>query len=203
MKVEGRYGQAAARTTAILVLVVAALAAPGGAGAQLYRWTDGEGITRYTNDPATIPPDHRATARDIGSPQSRPEAPRPVVGSTVLSFMPGGAITAAVHLNGTPLTLVLDTGADRTVLSPAAVARAGVDAESGRVVEIVGATGRAAAREVTIPRLDVVGARVGPLAIIVHDVGVAGVDGLLGRDVLDYFTLTVDTAAGRAILTPR
>jgi hypothetical protein len=70
-------------------------------------------------------------------------------------------------------------------------------------VEIVGATGRAAAREVTIPRLDVVGARVGPLAIIVHDVGVAGVDGLLGRDVLDYFTLTVDTAAGRAILTPR
>jgi hypothetical protein len=29
------------------------------------------------------------------------------------------------------------------------------------------------------------------------------VDGLLGRDVLDAFTLTVDTVAGRATLTPR
>jgi len=198
-----RGGKAAARTTAMLVLVVTALAAPIGAAAQLYRWTDGEGITRYTNDPAAIPPDHRATARDIGSPQSRPEAPPSAVGSTVLSFTPGAPITAAVHLNGTPLTLVLDTGADRTVLSPAAVARAGFDAEGGRAVEIVGATGRAAAREVMIPRLDVAGARVGPLAIIVHNVGVVGVDGLLGRDVLDYFTLTVDTAAGRATLTPR
>jgi hypothetical protein len=29
------------------------------------------------------------------------------------------------------------------------------------------------------------------------------VDGLLGRDVLDAFTLSVDTASGRATLTPR
>jgi hypothetical protein len=29
------------------------------------------------------------------------------------------------------------------------------------------------------------------------------IDGLLGRDVLDVFTLNVDTASGRATLTPR
>jgi hypothetical protein len=39
--------------------------------------------------------------------------------------------------------------------------------------------------------------------VIVLDVGVAGVDGLLGRDVLDHFTLTVDTARGQATLVPR
>jgi hypothetical protein len=32
---------------------------------------------------------------------------------------------------------------------------------------------------------------------------VGAIDGLLGRDVLDVFTLNVDTASGRATLTPR
>ena len=63
------------------------------------------------------------------------------------------------------------------------------------------------AREVVVPLLDVAGARVGPLRVIAHDPGASStagaVDGLLGRDVLDYFTLTVDAAAGRATLTPR
>jgi hypothetical protein len=83
------------------------------------------------------------------------------------------------------------------------VARAGLDAERGRAVQIVGVAGSAAAREVVVPRLDVAGARVGPLSVIVHDVGVAEVDGLLGRDILDRFTLTLDAAAGRAVLRPR
>jgi hypothetical protein len=33
--------------------------------------------------------------------------------------------------------------------------------------------------------------------------GEAAVDGLLGRDVLDAFTLSVDSASGRATLTVR
>ena len=51
--------------------------------------------------------------------------------------------------------------------------------------------------------LDVPGASVGPVSLIVHDAGLGGVDGLLGRDVLDAFTVTIDAAAGRATLTPR
>ena len=61
----------------------------------------------------------------------------------------------------------------------------------------------ATAREVIVQRLDLAGVQVGPLAVIAHDVGVGGVDGLLGRDVLDRFTLTVDSASGQAILAPR
>lgn len=187
----------------IAVAAAVVIAAAGPAGAELYQWTDRDGTTRYTNDPASIPADRRPEARELGTPQPSPEAPRPAVESTVIPFTPGGTIKTAVSVNGTALTLVLDTGADRTVIAPAALARAGFDVEQGRVVEIIGATGRAAAREVVVPRLDVAGSRVGPLAVIAHDVGVAGVDGLLGRDVLDRFTLTVDAAGGRATLTPR
>jgi hypothetical protein len=71
---------------------------------------------------------------------------------------------------------------------------------------------------VTVPMLDVAGARIGPLAVIVlalpptlramrvegaGEVSTGGVDGLLGRDVLDAFTLSVDTASGRATLNLR
>ena len=41
------------------------------------------------------------------------------------------------------------------------------------------------------------------MAVIVHEGSFGGADGLLGRDVLDGFTLTVDAAAGQATLLPR
>jgi predicted aspartyl protease len=186
-----------------LVWLITVVAAAGPAAAQLYQWTDAAGVVRYTNDLATIPPAYRDGARDVGSPQPRAPEPRPTVESTVIPFAAGGPILAAVSLNGTPLTLMLDTGAERTLIAPAALARAGLDAGRGRQVRILGVTGSAVAHEVLVERLDLGGTRVGPLAIIAHDIGAGGVDGLLGRDVLDAFTLTIDAAAGRAVLTPR
>lgn len=192
----------ALRGVVLALAALAILATP--AAAQLYRWTDAQGVVRYTNDPATIPPEFRARAEDIGSPQGRPPlggAPDPGP-AAVITFTAGQPIHASALLNGVALTLMLDTGAQRTVIAPAALARAGLDVASGRAINIVGVTGSAPAREVVVPRLDVAGAGVGPLTVIAHDVG-AGLDGLLGRDVLDHFTLTVDPAAGRATLVPR
>jgi hypothetical protein len=112
--------------------------------------------------------------------------------------------------------LIVDTGADRTVISPEAIARAGLGGQAGRSVEVVGVTGTSTATLVTLPLLDVAGARIGPIVVVAHALpptfrgpGASGsqegssVDGLLGRDVLDAFTLSVDTASGRATLTPR
>jgi predicted aspartyl protease len=179
------------------------LLARASVAAELWRWTDADGVVRYTNDPAIIPLAFRAHASDIGTPQARsPESPLRAE-SIVLPFTSGGPITAAAHLNGVALVLMVDTGADRTMIAPAAVARAGLDPSAGREVRIVGVAGGARARELTVERLDIAGARMGPLAVVVHDAGVPGIDGLLGRDVLDYFTLTVDGGAGRVILTPR
>lgn len=195
-------------TAALAVLAaLAMLAAP--AAASLLQWTDDEGVIRYTNDIETIPPKFRPQARDVGSPRVReapPEAAAPeprAVDSTVIPFQAGAPIVAVARLNGVELSLMVDTGADRTVISPDAIARAGYGAEAGRAVTIVGVAGSAAAREISVPLMDLAGRQIGPLRIIVHDVAASGLDGLLGRDVLDYFTLTVDAAGGRAILAPR
>ncbi|MBI3636141.1 MAG: clan AA aspartic protease [Candidatus Rokubacteria bacterium] len=189
-----------------VLAALAVFASPAAAG--LFQWTDDEGVVRYTNDIETIPEKFRQQARDVGSPRVREvpaaEAPAPQpADSTVIPFQAGAPIVAVARLNGVELALMVDTGADRTVISPAAIARAGYGAEAGRAVTIVGVAGSAAAREISVPLMDLGGRQIGPLRIIVHDVASSGLDGLLGRDVLDYFTLTVDTAGGRAILAPR
>jgi hypothetical protein len=190
------------RRALAIALVVAALA-PAPAAAQLYRWTDADGVVRYTNALDAIPPAFRPGAVDLGSPQAREPEAAPATDPTVIPFAAGGPIRAPVHVNGVALTLMVDTGADRTVVSPAALARAGIASDAGRTVQIVGVTGQVPAREVMVERLDVAGSQVGPVAVVAHDVGVGEVDGLLGRDVLDRFTVTIDAATGRAVLTPR
>ncbi len=189
---------------AAAVLAACLIAMP--ATAELLRWTDGEGTVHYTADPSSIPPAYRDAAQRLTHPQPPPAPP---VGPepTVIRASPGAPLTVVARLNGVPLTLIVDTGSERTVLSPAVLERAGLETDTGRPVQIVGATGVTTAMLVTVPLLDVAGARVGPLSVIIHalprGVRPEPVDGLLGRDVLDAFTLTVDTASGRATLTPR
>jgi hypothetical protein len=44
---------------------------------------------------------------------------------------------------------------------------------------------------------------VGPLTIIAHDTDFKNADGLLGRDFLDQFTVTIDSKAGIVTLAPK
>lgn len=199
-----------------IAFVLAGVLLAGGTpvSAQLYSWTDASGITHYTADPSAIPPRYR---QDVSEETLRapwvPPAPRAADATsngagtgTVVEFTPGDPIVVNARLNGVPVALLLDTGADRTLLSPAAVARAGYGnliTSSDSSIRILGVTGSATAAFVTIPLLDVAGARLGPLSLIVHDAGLTPLDGLLGRDILDAFTVTIDSAAGRATLTPK
>jgi hypothetical protein len=192
------------RLAGVLSLVaVATMAAP--AAAELYQWTDANGVRHYTSDLGAIPEPYRPGARDLGSP-------RPREGSTetrrdrdagAMRFASGAPIVTGVVINGVALRLILDTGADRTVISPAALARTGLGTAGGRPVRILGVTGSAVGSELMLPEIEVAGSRVGPLRVVVLDLPSDSADGLLGRDVLDYFTLTVDSPAGRATLTPR
>lgn len=193
----------------VLLITLAVLASPVAAD-ELWQWTDADGVVRYTNDPETIPPAFRESARDVGSPQPRAPAsssaapePGAPAGAAVLPTEAGAPIRAPVSLNGVSLVLIVDTGADRTVFSPSAIARAGLDVTRAQEIGIVGLTGRATARVLTVERLEVAGRPVGPLSVIVHEIDVTDADGLLGRDVLDQFTLTVEPGASRAVLTPR
>ena len=202
------------RRALLALALVVALAGP--AAAQLYTWTDENGVVHYTADawsmPAQFRPEHLpalpppapAPSGDPWAAWGRPPAPAPVLGS-VVEFVPGDPIVVSARLNGVPVALLLDTGADRTLISPAAVARAGYASliTGDDSIRIVGVTGVALASQVTVPLLDVAGTRLGPLSLIVHDAGLGTLDGLLGRDILDAFTVTIDSAAGRATLTPR
>jgi len=202
--------QGAATRRAGLALIVLAgcccLAAP--AAGDLYRWTDAEGTVHYTADLASIPPTFRDTATPLNTPQARPIPPPTANEPVALKVSPGAPITVEARLNGVGLTLIVDTGADRTVISPEVIERAGLAGGAGRSVQVIGVTGTSTATRVTLPLLDVAGARIGPIVVVAHPLpstfrGSDAVDGLLGRDVLDAFTLSVDTASGRATLTPR
>jgi hypothetical protein len=177
------------------------IAAP--AAAQIYRWTDSTGVVHFTTNLDSIPEEYRNDVHAIDASRPPSDIPSPPPISSTIPLASGEPIMVAAQLNGVPLTLMLDTGADRTMLAPAALARAGLDGRDGRPIRVLGVTGVSDGYEVTLPRLDVAGARLGPVAVVVHDLPAPGVDGLLGRDLLHAFTLTVDAASGHAILTPR
>jgi clan AA aspartic protease (TIGR02281 family) len=120
-----------------------------------------------------------------------------------MRFGSGAPVVAPVLINGVALRLMVDTGADRTVISPAAAARTGLPLDGGRGLRVLGVAGSALADEIVVNQMEVAGARVGPIRALVLDTPVESLDGLLGRDVLDFFTLTVDSNAGRATLIPR
>jgi predicted aspartyl protease len=188
-----------------LLLTVASPAAGG-----LWRWVDTAGVTYYTSERATIPEQYRSSAQELEAPSARvpqPAAPpvSPAASPTSGAVVPlptGSPIMVDAQLNGVQLRLVLDTGADRTVISPAALTRAGIDATGGTPFRISGVTGSSSASLVNVPRLDIAGAQVGPLGVVAFAVP-GEFDGLLGRDVLDAFTVTFDPAQNRATLTPR
>ena len=187
-----------------LVMAALILTVPTEAGAQLFRWTAPDGAVHYTSEMDSIPAAYRSSAVDIGAPVARPAPVAvPAPAAAVVPFTGGAPVVIQARLNGVPLSLLLDTGADRTVIAPTALTRAGINPDGGTPIRISGVTGSAAATLVAVPLLDVAGARVGPLSVIVHDVPSDSFDGLLGRDVLDAFTVTFDAAAGQVRLAPR
>ncbi len=181
----------------VAVATLLALATP--AVADLYQWTDTNGVVYYTTDPDRIPAEYRDIA-NVTRWAPREPAQTPAETHSI-SFSVGAPIIAEAYLNGVALTFVLDTGAARTVISPATLARTGFATDTGRRMRLVGVAGTTEAPEVMVPRLDVAGAQIGPVNVLAYDVPGLPADGLLGRDVLDQFTLTIDATRGQATLT--
>ena len=104
--------------------------------------------------------------------------------------------------DGGSVQLMLDTGASRTVISPNALTSLGISHRDARRGTIRGVTGEAEVLAVRVDSIDVNGARHGPLVVVSHDTGFGRGDGLLGRDFLDHFLVTIDNAAGVVTLRP-
>lgn len=198
--------RAGAVAAVVTILVVAA-----DASAQIYRWQDERGTVHYTNAldrvPGALAPDSPATSPAGPEPGALPAAPAAILPGSAAArvpYRPGEPILVTAHVAGTgPLTLLLDTGADRTVVAPQALGRLGISTLNAPRAEIKGVTGLGQGGVVQVASLEVGAARVGPLRIIAHDADLGGADGLLGRDFLEHFTVTIDARERVVTLSPR
>lgn len=192
-----------------LLVIVAVLAGAASVEAQMYRWTDEQGQVHYSEGLGSVPERFRSTAQPLAYP-STPAAPEPRKGPPPppgiekISFKPGAPIAVSAKVNGGgPVTLILDTGADTTVINPLALWRLGISTWFAPRAEIRGATGTQQVDVVRIESIEVGQAKAGPLTIIAHDIDFKEVDGLLGRDFLNQFNVNIDSSAGVVTLSPR
>jgi predicted aspartyl protease len=104
-------------------------------------------------------------------------------------------------INGTWVHLVVDSGAERTTISAAAVARLSLPHDPRYKVQSVGIGGTTTSTDVTIDRLVLGGVhfpieRVAAGAFDLHNGSGLDADGLLGADVLLAYDMDIDVPAG-------
>jgi len=182
-------------TTAFILI---SILIPGGALAEIYYWIDDQGIQYYTTSPESIPEPYRSRAQPLSLPTSPPVPPEltptpPPKGIIKIPFHPDEPVLVRAKINGAgPLTLILDTGADRTLIRLSALRKLGIANENTTRVVLRGVTGESNVDAVWVQAVEVDEAKVGPLLIIVHEADLKGADGLLGRDFLAHFHVTID-----------
>ena len=181
---------------------------PGLALGDIYYWMDDQGTQHYTTRLESIPDPYRSKAIPLPLPTSPPVppeiTPRPSPkGVTKISFTPGSPVLVSVKINGGgPITLILDTGADRTMVAPSALSRLGISFENALRGVVRGITGASYAEAVWVNSVEIEEAKVGPLLIVAHDADLKGAEGLLGRDFLANFNVTIDPKEQVVTLAP-
>jgi predicted aspartyl protease len=184
---------------------------PSASSAKMYRWTDEQGGTHYSQGIYSVPERFRSKALLLTYPE-RPAAPAatssPVEGAasqgTRIPFTPGKPIMVSARINGGgSAQLMLDTGASVTVINPRVLAGMGIGSREALRGSVKGATGSADVLFIPVESIEVGGARSGPLRVAAHDVDLGQGDGLLGRDFLDQFTVNIDSTAGVVTLSPK
>jgi len=181
---------------------------PGMVQADIYYWVDDQGTQHYTTRFESIPESHRSKAQLLPLPKSPPAPPElerspSPKGLTKIPFTPGLPVLVRVKVNGAgPITLILDTGSDRTLVAPEALQRLGISTENGPRGILKGVTGASYVDAVWVNSVEVDEAKVGPLLIIAYDGDLKTADGLLGRDFLAHFNVTIDSKERVVTLAP-
>lgn len=183
------------------------------ADAQIYRWVDENGVPHFADGIDSVPDRYRSKAVPLGmknapAPPTAPPgaaAPRPASGEATIRFTPGQRIMVDVRVNGNAdAKLLLDTGSDKTLISPRALQAAGVRITGPTTTaEVAGATGSGQMQFVEVDSLEIGEARVGRMSVGAQNVPVEGGDGVLGRDFLDQFNMNIDAAKGVVTLSPK
>jgi predicted aspartyl protease len=199
---------------AVLTLAIAltGVLLPLPATAEIYRYIDERGNPFYVEGLHSVPAQYRAGAVPLGMRNSPASADAPSVaekseaaGSTTIRYTPGQRIVVEAKINGgTSTRLLLDTGADTTLISPLVLSAAGASLiRGGTSTRITGVTGTSDVQRVPVDSIEIGEARVSQLSVVAHDMGQPGIDGLLGRDFLDRFKVTIDSSTGLVTIAPK
>jgi hypothetical protein len=192
----------------IQTLILIGIILPSLALGEIYYWVDDQGTQHYTTRLDNIPEPHRDKAKQLSLPTSPPVPPErtaiaPPKKIVKISFTPGSPVLVDAKINGAgPVSLILDTGADRTLVRLSALGRLGVPLVNATGVVLSGVTGKTYGDAIWVDSLEVGESKVGPLFIIVHDADLRGADGLLGRDFLSNFNVTIDSKERVVTLSP-
>jgi len=162
--------------------------------------------------PPKLPPSTKAENRgslidqaikDLFGPGHQPQTP--AKGDATIHYTPGRPILVTVRLNDrASARLILDTGADFTAIRPMVLLRAGVDlAQAVASGEAVGIGGTVRVSYFRLDSIGVGGARVHHLKVAGVELGLADVDGFLGRDFLNHFNVNMNATSGIVRLTPK
>lgn len=174
----------------------------------MYYWIDDQRIQNYSARIENIPKEYRSKAQLLSLPPAPPAPPDlkpspPIKGPTRIPFSPGSPVLVQAKINGLgPFTLILDTGAERTMISPSVLSRLGLATENEPPIILRGVTGAGFANRVWIDFIEIGETRVGPLLIAVYPLDLKGAQGLLGRDFLSNLNLTIDSKEKVVTLTP-
>ncbi len=174
----------------------------------IYYWVDDQGTRNYTTSLESIPERFRSNAERLSLPTSPPTPPEMQSSTsqkvlTKVPFTPGSPVLVSARINGAgPITLILDTGSDRTLVSPSILEKLGISIENASRAMLKGVTGMGYGNAVWVQSVEVGETRVGPLLIIVPDTDLKEADGLLGRDFLGNFSVTIDSKEGIVTLAP-
>ncbi len=192
----------------MITIIFICLFFPKAGLSDIYYWVDDQGIQNYTATLESIPEEYRSNAQQLSLPPAPPAPPElnpspPSNGPTRIPFSPGPPVLVKAKINGLgPITLILDTGAERTIISPAAQSRLGLSLENAPPIILKGVTGTGYASRVWVDFIEVGETRVGPLLVVVYEADLKGADGLLGRDFLSHLNVTIDPKEKVVTLTP-
>lgn len=140
--------------------------------------------------------------RKITAEPPRPSLATPPPSYTVPLRRDGNTLIVDAVVGGTlPTRLLLDTGAEFTVISTAAARRLALNLKDAAVIPLRSASGIFLAPLLKVPSIAVGDATVLDVEVIVHD-ATPGIDGLLGMSFLDSFLVTISTSTERLVLTP-
>jgi clan AA aspartic protease (TIGR02281 family) len=186
--------------------------------AEIYKWVDRDGGVHFTDTLAGIPLEYRDRIEEKTSTALVPESvPAPLQTRTEqLSVVPtpasiryeiplrreGNAMLVEAVVDSTMQAhLLLDTGAELTVLSTAVARRLALNLRDAAVMPLRSASEVFFAPMMKVQSITVGDAVVHDVEVIIHD-ATPGLDGLLGMSFLDNFLVTISGNDHKLILTP-